>query len=288
MRRFAKYFAKISARQSAKTAAKEARKASKAVPEGQTRLPLYKPPNFWPASAKAWFVNVEAGFRANGVTSDQLKYNMAIQALDKNSVDRVSELAEEPPSEDKFLYLKRLLLRTFELTDDEKVRQLIDWGNIPLGDDTPSKRMQKLLPLLPEREKGSLFFRELYLRQLPESIRTEVSTYKEASFTDLGLEAERRLNVFRHGAAAPAQLSALSQRPPSQRSQGQRAWRGVQRGFQRFRQRRAGGRGGRGGGGRGRWVFHPDSVNAVEECSDEDAAGEAGASCMSLAFGSKN
>jgi len=31
-------------------------------------------------------------------------------------------------------------------------------------------------------------------------------------------------------------------------------------------------------------VFHPDNVNGVEECSEEETA-EAGASCMSLAFG---
>jgi len=249
MKMFAKYFAKISARQSAKTAAKEARKAAKsaaapAPAEGQSRLPLYKPPNFWPASAKAWFVNVEAGFRANNVTSDQLKYDMTIQALDKGSADRVSELAEEPPAQDKFGYLKRLLLRTFELSDDEKIRKLIDWGNVPLGDDSPSKRMGKLLPLLPEREKGSLFFRELYIRQLPEAIRTEVASYKEDNFTELGLEAERRLNVFRHGATSAAQLAAVDQRPR------QPPFQGVQRGWQRFRQR---GRGrGRAGGARAR------------------------------------
>ena len=54
------------------------------------------------------------------VNADDIKYFYVVAALDQDSAQRVVDLLEHPPAEQKYAVLKRRLLDTFDLSDNKR------------------------------------------------------------------------------------------------------------------------------------------------------------------------
>lgn len=130
-----------------------------------------KLPTFWTERAAVWFLQAEAQFATRHITQDETKYYYVVAALDQDTATRVLDLLQAPPPADKYATLKGRLLSCFTLTESQRAATLL---NLPgLGDDKPSQLMDKMLALLGNHPPCFLF-REIYMRHMPQEIRSHL------------------------------------------------------------------------------------------------------------------
>ena len=79
-----------------------------------------KVPAFWPDSAEAWFVQVEAQFALKGVTASSTKFYYCVSSFNQETANQVLDLIKNPPSSDPYEALKNRLLKLFALDDYQR------------------------------------------------------------------------------------------------------------------------------------------------------------------------
>ena len=140
--------------------------------ETQQHAVSLKLPEFWTSHPRVWFLQTEAQFALRKVTADNTKYFYLVAALDQDSAQRVIDLLEDPPRDHKYLALKKRLLDTFDLSDNERAARLL---NMPqLGDNKPSVLMDEMLALI-AAHRPCFLFNYLFLQLLPDDIRMVLS-----------------------------------------------------------------------------------------------------------------
>lgn len=128
-----------------------------------------KLPSFWTAQPRVWFRQTEAQFALRNVTADATKYYHVVASLDQDTAQRLIDLLDNPPEQNKYRALRQRLLTTFELSEQERAARLL---NMPdLGDRKPSSLMDEMLALLGDHTPCFLF-NYVFLQHLPEDIRT--------------------------------------------------------------------------------------------------------------------
>lgn len=147
-----------------------------------------KLPTFWPGQAEVWFVQAEAHFSVKGITLDAAKYHHVVASLDQTAATRVLDLLKNPPENGKFEALKTRLLETFSPAEYERASKLFDLPG--LCDSSPSCLMDKMLSYLGDHPPCFLF-RQLFLRQLPEDIRSHLVASKITDCRELAKAADR-------------------------------------------------------------------------------------------------
>ena len=146
-----------------------------------------KLPTFWAQEPNTWFIQAEAQFNIRNITADETKYHYIVASLDQQTASRIRNLLQNPPQDDKYGALKARLLKTFSQSETQRANQLIDLPD--LGDETPSMLMDKMLALLGDHNPCFLF-RQLFLRRLPEDIRTILVHSKIEDARDLAEAAD--------------------------------------------------------------------------------------------------
>lgn len=147
-----------------------------------------KLPTFWTSSAPAWFAQAEAQFALRHVTQDDTKYYHVVSALDTNTATRALSILSAPPPHEKYQSIKTFLLSAYGLTDSERASTLLNLCG--LGDAKPSELMDNMLSILGEH-KPCFLFKELFLRQLPEHVRTPLAVSHTTDYRTLAQEADR-------------------------------------------------------------------------------------------------
>ena len=89
-----------------------------------------KLPSFWSDKPSSWFTLAESRFRTHGITSEQAKFDQLVGALSKESIGRVLDLIEVPSLFTPYTLLKARLLDAHQLTDYQKVDQLLKMGDL--------------------------------------------------------------------------------------------------------------------------------------------------------------
>lgn len=156
-----------------------------------------KLPEFWQHDPEPWFQHVEAQFHLRGITSDDTKYYHVVAALDSSSTRRVMGLLRDPPLANKYGSLKDQLLRLYQLSDTERAERLLSLNG--LGDSKPTELMENMLALLGSGDTSFLFI-QLFLRQLPPSVRTALASsplVRTKDYRGIAEEADRILLASR-------------------------------------------------------------------------------------------
>ena len=131
-----------------------------------------KVPAFWPESAEAWFIQVEAQFALKGVSSSSTKFYYCVSAFNQDTANQVLDLIKSPPAADPYGALKNRLLKLFALDDYQRYEAI---SNLPLsGDMKPSKLMSNMLALLPSGHEPCFFLKGAFLKRLPADIRAHL------------------------------------------------------------------------------------------------------------------
>ena len=115
-----------------------------------------KLPSFWSDKPSSWFALAESRFHTQGITGEQAKFDQLVGALSKESIGRVLDLVEVPPLFTPYTQLKTRQLDAHQLTDYQKVDQLLKMGD--LGARRPSELLAAMLELCPSGQETSLFF----------------------------------------------------------------------------------------------------------------------------------
>ena len=146
----------------------------------QTNAVCGRLPAFWPANAKAWFIQAEAQFTIRGISQDATKHAHVMAVLDERTAAKVADLlSASTTAANHYDTLKAArLLQRFQLTEQERAQCLLELRG--LGDRKPSKLMEEILTLLQD-EPFSFLVKELYLQQLPAVVRTQLTNIDFAS-----------------------------------------------------------------------------------------------------------
>jgi hypothetical protein len=93
------------------------------------KLPTFwavKLPTFWAANPRAWLVQADAQLALRKVTCEETKYWHVVSALDQYTAACVVQFLERPLISNAYNYLQEHLIKTFELSDDERADRLLD------------------------------------------------------------------------------------------------------------------------------------------------------------------
>ncbi|GBM13148.1 hypothetical protein AVEN_64357-1 [Araneus ventricosus] len=131
-----------------------------------------KVPAFWANNVKLYFAQIEANFRIAGIVSEQTKFDTLVAALDPQTLTHVSDLLYTPPKDNPYTALKNRLLSEFEVSQNKKVRALLE--DLDLGDRKPSSLLRQMQELS-EGLVDDAFLKNLWLNRLPVNIRTILS-----------------------------------------------------------------------------------------------------------------
>ena len=155
-----------------------------------------KLPPFWPDKTDIWFAQAEAQFTIKNITTEKTKYAYVVSVLDSDTATQVLDIIRAPPAEEPYKALKNRLTKAYAISDRERASKLLDMNG--LGDKTPSQCLTTMLNLVPDAEAQDpgFLFREIFLRQLPNDVQTQLaqSTRTGTSTTELralALEADK-------------------------------------------------------------------------------------------------
>lgn len=158
------------------------------MPDGDNNAVSLKLPQFWTQQPEVWFVQAEAQFHVRNITADDTKYHYVVAALDQDTASRILDLLQHPPAAHKYQNIKDRLLKSFGLSELQRANRIIDMPD--LGDEAPSVLMDKMLALMGDHDPCFLF-RQLFLRRMPEDIRTTLVHSKITDPKELGEAADR-------------------------------------------------------------------------------------------------
>ena len=147
-----------------------------------------KVPAFWPDSAEAWFVQVEAQFALKGATASLTKFYYCVSSFNQETANQVLDLIKSPPSSEPYEALKQRLLKLFALAAFQRYEAI---SSLPLsGDMKPSKLMSSMLALLPVGHKPCFFLRGAFLKRLPADVRAHLLRDDFSDPISLALKAD--------------------------------------------------------------------------------------------------
>ena len=169
-----------------------------------------KLPPFWPAEPLGWFVQAESQFATKNVTVDQTKYDHLVSSLDKETVTRVLDLLVAPPNVNRYETLKTRLIGSLSLTRRDRAAKLHELG--PLGDESAVARLDRMQALR-GLEPMDILWEELFLRQLPESVRSTLSTHPMTDMQAFAKLADQVILSQRNARAIGAVQSGLAIQP---------------------------------------------------------------------------
>ena len=148
-----------------------------------------KVPAFWPDSAEAWFVQVEAQFALKGVTTSLTKFYYCVSSFNQETANHVLDLIKSPPSSEPYEALKKRLLRLFALDDFQRYEAI---SSLPLsGDMKPSKLMSSMLALLPVGHEPCFFLQGAFLKRLPADLHAHLVRDDFSDLISLTLKADK-------------------------------------------------------------------------------------------------
>jgi hypothetical protein len=200
-----------------------------------TRVVNVQLPPFWVDRPMSWFTTVEARFRLNGVTDEQVKFDLVINGLADSARSLAIDVIERPPAAYPYTILKHRLLSTHELTDFQKIEKLLQLP--PLGGRKPTELLAAMMEYCPRGQETNIFFTHLFLQRLPAELRILLGEDDHQDARHLARRADQFWAL--HGGKFVATVAEVEADPAEIAAVAARAGRG-------------GSRGKRGGAARGR------------------------------------
>ncbi|XP_037280319.1 uncharacterized protein LOC119173621 [Rhipicephalus microplus] len=138
--------------------------AAAATNTGAFRVAVKLAP-FWAEAPDVWFAQVEAQFSTARITQDRTCYDYVVAHLDSRYAAEVRDILANSPADDRYLHLKRELIRRLSPSQDEKVRNLLQHEE--LGDRKPSQLLRYMRDLLGSTPVDDCLLHIIWLQRLP-------------------------------------------------------------------------------------------------------------------------
>lgn len=92
-----------------------------------------------------WFFIVESDFSSSRVTSDESKYIAVLKALDPQTLDEISDIVLNPPAQNKYEHLKKIIIQRFSKSKERQLSKLLN--DVTLENKTPSQLLREMTEL---------------------------------------------------------------------------------------------------------------------------------------------
>lgn len=145
---------------------------------------------FWRDHAKTWFNQLEAKFRAHNVRSDELKFCVVVDNLDKESMIEIADIIESPPSTDKYNKLKETLINRLTDSDEKRWKKLLT--DVELGDRKPTHLLREMKRLTSNAVDEQLL-RTLWMQRLPTRVQEILSIVEGVPLDKLAELADKAI-----------------------------------------------------------------------------------------------
>lgn len=147
-----------------------------------------RPPQFRPDKPAMWFAQLEGQFVLANITRDETMYAYVKSQLDGKYIDEVEDIVTNPPEKDKYLTIKRELIKRLSISQEQKLRQLLEHEEI--GDRKPSQFLRHLRSLAGPAVPDD-FLRSLWLNRLPSYLRPILATQSSAPLEEAAQLADK-------------------------------------------------------------------------------------------------
>lgn len=159
-----------------------------------------KPPPFWKADPKLWFVQLEAQFALSSITADLTKYNHVLSVVDTSILSQISELLLNPPADNKYNAIKDRLISIYSDSQEKKLKTLL--SDMNLGDKKPSQLLNEMTRLGGSSVSCELL-KTLWMQHLPAQMQSVLATSNDnldnlAKMADKIAEIEQPRNFAVH------------------------------------------------------------------------------------------
>ena len=132
-----------------------------------------KLPGFYTLAPGFWFDSAESQFRLKKIDSEQTKFDHVMASLSEEIALQVIPATREK----SYATLKAALMEVFDLTEEQRAEKLL---HLPgLGDKRPSKLAAEIIALVPDGVQPGYLERQIFLEQLPTSVRQMMAAHKE-------------------------------------------------------------------------------------------------------------
>lgn len=135
-----------------------------------------KTPTFCRANPALWFIQMEAHFEMNRITSDRTKYNAIVASIDGNILQNVSDVVINPPQNNRYVTIKTRVLERFADSDESRLRKLLT--GLSLGDKKPSQLLREMRELAGTGLSVAVL-KSLWLQRLPAQCQAILSISSE-------------------------------------------------------------------------------------------------------------
>lgn len=152
-----------------------------------------KLPPFWAERPNLWFSQVDSQFAIAGITSDNTKFNYVVAQLDTRYAAEVEDIIINPPSTDRYLHLRSKLIERLSISEEQRVRQLINEEE--LGDRKPSQFLRHLRSLADTTILQDNMLRQLWLRRLPAHAQAILTAQSELPLDKIAEIADKIVEV---------------------------------------------------------------------------------------------
>lgn len=151
-------------------------------------------PDFWIEMPRLWFAQFES-IMAPQKQGDECKFNLVISKLGRETIQQVSDILLNPPSDKKYGILKQRLLSIYEESAERQFQKLI--SEMELGDQKPSQLLRKMTELARNANVGDSTLHSLWLQRLPSSVRAVLTVSQDQALDNLAAIADKIMENIR-------------------------------------------------------------------------------------------
>lgn len=153
----------------------------------------FKLPMLWTKCPVAWFVQAEVHFETQKITDDREKFNLVVTALQQDTILKVLNLIQNPPTTDAYKALKAKIIDQYSLSEESRLEELLSKHEI--GDRRPSEFYQHLVTMAGSNNIfSSDLLLKLWKRYLPSTINIALVASGKTDTEELITMADKMWN----------------------------------------------------------------------------------------------
>lgn len=145
-------------------------------------------PAFWRHSPEHWFIQAEATFASQRISTNNSRVNHVLTALDAEGIRAVADLLGSSATYDG---IRRRLIDVFGVPPSTRFREMVLSGSI--GDRRPTQLLRDMRNAAPE-DLGETALKEFWLQKLPTNVLTIIASIDEPTDA-LAIRADRVMEV---------------------------------------------------------------------------------------------
>lgn len=161
------------------------------APNNSTPVFKFEVPTYIPGQQggiRTWLRQVEIRLKLAKILTEEQRYEYLVASLPGEIVSRVYDLIIKQPSQNPYTTLVKRIQEEFQPTETEEIQKLLK--GLTRGDKKPSLFLRDMRDLAKDRV-GEAVLKELFLAQLPETLRKILVVIESASLETLAAAADR-------------------------------------------------------------------------------------------------